>query len=227
MNMKIIRLLFLCIVGLATMQTSAQEDSYVGEIGISAGSSFYLGDANNQLFNNNQPALGVYFRYNFNPRLAFRTELNRTGIAGEYNNASNQLISFDNPVYTVDFCGEFNFFELGEKEYQRFSKSFSPYIFAGLGMMTDLYTNQNYPGISIPFGVGLKVILSDRWNLNAQWSNRLLLSDHMEGVEILNNPYGLNGSNVFNNDLLSTLTIGVSYNFWKKQCDCKNNTRLR
>ena len=224
--MKLIRFLFLCILGTSFIQSSAQ-DNYLAEIGIVGGGSFYLGDANNQLFQNTQPAYGAFLRYKFDTRLALRAELNRTTVAGTFQNVSNQVINFFNPVYAVDLCGEFNFFDLQKNEYQRFSKPYSPYIFAGLGLMTDLYVGQKLPGISIPFGVGMKLKLNDRWNLNAQWSNRILLSDHMEGIDQLNNPYGLNGSNILNNDILSTITIGLSYDFWKKPCNCNNNSNNR
>jgi hypothetical protein len=48
-----------------------------------------------------------------------------------------------------------------------------------------------------------------------------------EITTIFNNPNNLNGTNVFNNDLLSTITIGISYDIWKKKCDCLNNNGLR
>jgi hypothetical protein len=49
----------------------------------------------------------------------------------------------------------------------------------------------------------------------------LLNSDYMENNPGLNNKSGINGTNIFNNDLLSTLTFGISFDFWKKQCECK------
>ncbi len=222
MNMKLIRFLFFCLLGTSFIQVSAQ-DNYLAEIGIGGGGSYYLGDANSQLFSNTQLAYGAFLRYKFDTRLALRGELTRTTVAGTFQNTSNQIIHFFNPVYAVDLCGEFNFFDLQKNEYQRFSKIYSPYIFAGAGIMTDLYVGQKLPGISIPFGVGMKLKLSDRWNLNAQWSNRLLLSDNLEGIDQLNNPNGLNGSNIFNNDILSSFTIGISYDFWKKPCNCNSN----
>ena len=43
----------------------------------------------------------------------------------------------------------------------------------------------------------------------------------MENKPELNDLNKLNGTNIFNNDLLSTLTVGISFDFWMKQCDCK------
>ena len=73
----------------------------------------------------------------------------------------------------------------------------------------------------------MKVKLGQRCNLNVQWTTRLLLADNLEGVKTLNNPGGLNGSNPFNNDLLSTLTVGISFDIWKKLCDCENSTVMK
>jgi hypothetical protein len=119
---------------------------------------------------------------------------------------------------------------LEKDEYKQFSKIFSPYIFAGIGMMNYSYKKDTTGSASsklspsIPFGIGIKVKLGSRWNLNAQWTNRLLLADNLEGVPKLNNQNKLNGTNAFNNDLLSTFTIGISYDIWKKNCNCENST---
>ena len=107
---------------------------------------------------------------------------------------------------------------------------FSPFIFAGISMLTDVYNGQLktfLPEMGLSFGLGMKVKLNDRWNFNAQWSNCLLLVDNLEGDSApkqntpLNNPYNLNGTNIFNNDLLSTFSIGLSYNIWQRKCDCR------
>ncbi len=228
MNMKLIRLFFLCVFSLISLLVSGQvkeKDVFRAEFGALGGGSFYLGDANNLLFNNMQIAYGGFFRYVLDTRFALKAELNRTSVAGNYLNLSNQTVTFVNPVNTIDICGEFNFFDLEDNPYKRYSKTFSPYVFAGGGLMNFLYKTKQQFKLNYSFGIGLKVKLSNRWNLNAQWSNKLLLSDQLENDGFLNNHnnQNLNGSNILNNDLLSTLTIGVSYNIWKKECDCLNS----
>jgi hypothetical protein len=227
MKFKLIRLVTLVALCLFTTLLSAQEvlpdkDVYKAEIGVTSGGSYYLGDANSKLFYNLQQSYGGFLRYILNPRIAFRTEINSSLIKGSFTYLNSPVV-INNTVYSVDFCGEFNFFDLENNPYKRLSKTFSPYIFAGIGGMTDLYNGQKFPEMSIPFGIGMKFKLGNRWNLNLQWSNKLLLSDNLEGDPALNNPGGLNGTNPFNNDLLSTLTIGISFDIWKKGCDCLNN----
>jgi hypothetical protein len=82
------------------------------------------------------------------------------------------------------------------------------------------YEKQSQFNFSYLFGVGVKFMIGERMNLNLRWSNRLLLSDQMEGIESLNNTYDLNGSNLLNNDLLSTLSVGLTINIFTERCNC-------
>jgi hypothetical protein len=218
MKMKLIRLFILCVLVLLSAKTTAQNE-YLAEIGVSTGGSYYIGDANSQLFKNMQIVYGGFLRYKFNPRFALKAELTSTKVVAAQNTVNNSL-------YAIDFTGEYNFFDLEQNLVSRFSKKFTPYIFVGIGVMTDLYANQRFPEPSLPFGLGIKLKLSDRWNFNAQWSNRLLLhSDDMENNPLYNNSNNLNGSNILSNDLLSTLTVGISFDFWEKPCNCLNSSK--
>lgn len=219
MKKKIIRLFVLFVFAIMSINTFAQ-DKYRAEIGLSGGGSYYIGDANSQLFNNMQLTYGGFFRYKIDTRFAIKADFSIvTKIVGPNK-------SFENDTINVgDICLEFNFFDLENNPFNRKSRTFSPYVFAGVGMMTDLYLYQKYPEPFIPFGIGMKVKLSERWNFIAQWSNKLLLlSDNMENNQKYNNPKNLNGTNIFNNDLLSTITVGISFELWEKPCHCLNNT---
>lgn len=253
MKFKTIGLFIFFVFVFISSRLSAQVtslDEYKAEIGIDGGSSYYLGDANSKLFNNMHFSYGAFFRYIINPRFALRAEFNRT------NNVIKPSPDPKNQLNSSDICAEFNFFDFEKNPYKQFSKTFSPYIFLGLGMMTDVYLGQTAPEISCPFGLGMKVKLAPRWNLNIQWSNKLLLpifkhkgkyyDDNgvvlqTDGIKIyhaddmednlpnfgLNDPYALNGSNIFNNDLLSTLTVGISFDIWKKNCNCENYSTIK
>ena len=226
MILKKIRFIGLSVFCMLFANSSAQE-VYKAEIGISAGGAYYLGDANNQLFKNIQPTFGGFFRYKFSPRLAIKVELLTASIKGNFV-ADSITYVLNKSFNTADIVGEFNFFDFEKNKNNRLSKIFSPYIFAGIGGMTGMYTGQKIPILGIPFGIGMKLKLADRWNLHAQWSNKLLLADNLEEntdptiSTTLNNSGNLNGTNIFNNDLLSTVTVGISFDFWKQKCDCKN-----
>lgn len=223
MNLKRIRWSFLIVFILFFTQLSAQNwttDEYKAEIGLNGGGSFYIGEGNSTMFAFPQFAFGGFFRYKLNTRLALKGELSTANVVGN--------VFPPNRVYVGDLTGEFNFFELEKNSNKRYSKIYSPYIFTGLTLMTDVYQGQKFPEFGIPFGLGIKVKLTDRLNFNAQWTSRLMFVDNLEGAtpisvsDNFNNPNGLNGSNIFNNDLLSTYTVGLSIDVWKKDCDCRN-----
>ena len=236
MNFKIIRYAITGIILLLAGLVNAQEDTYFAEIGVHGGSSYYLGDANNVLFKNAQLSYGFIYRQKFNPRLAAHLNLNSTTVAGNglvinflsplqiFSHGNRELYtddgSFNNRVNTLDLAGEFNFFSYERKEYLPFSKTFTPFVFAGVGGAI----GDSIGTISLPFGVGFKMMIGNRLNLNIMWSNRLMFKDHLEGKDEFNNPAKLNGSNIFNNDILSTLSVGITLNIWKKKCDCSNRT---
>lgn len=210
-----IRFLCICYLLSYSINTIAQDD-YRAEIGINGGGAYYLGDANTQLFKNTTLTYGAFFRYKLNPRIAFRAEWNKIAV-------ENPALATGNYLNAWDACGEFNFFDLESNPNKKSSKPFSPYIFTGIGVANFGYLNGGTYSIGIPFGIGIKVKLGNRWNLNTQWCNRLYFSDKIEGVANLNNPNNLNGNNILNNDLISTLTLGISYNIWRKSCNCIKN----
>ena len=219
MNFKLIRYAITGFLLLGAGLMNAQEDTYFAEIGVHGGSSYYLGDANNVLFKNAQLSYGLIYRQKFNPRLAAHLSWNSTIVAGS-GLIDDVNIPFNNRVNAFDLAGEFNFFSYERKEYLPFSKTFTPFIFAGVGGAL----GGSVATMSLPFGVGFKMMLGDRLNLNIMWSNRLMFNDNLEGKADFNDHAGLNGTNIFNNDMLSTLSVGITLNIWKKKCDCSSES---
>jgi hypothetical protein len=220
MNFKLIRYAITGFLLLGAGLMNAQEDTYFAEIGVHGGSSYYLGDANNVLFKNAQLSYGLIYRQKFNPRLAAHLSWNSATVAGKGSIDNVNNISFNNRVNAFDLAGEFNFFSYERKEYLPFSKTFTPFIFAGVGGAL----GNSVATMSLPFGVGFKAMLGDRLNLNIMWSNRLMFNDNLEGKADFNDHAGLNGTNIFNNDMLSTLSVGITLNIWKKKCDCSSQS---
>jgi hypothetical protein len=168
MNFKLIRYAITGFLLLGAGLMNAQEDTYFAEIGVHGGSSYYLGDANNVLFKNAQLSYGLIYRQKFNPRLAAHLSWNSATVAGKGSIDNVNNISFNNRVNAFDLAGEFNFFSYERKEYLPFSKTFTPFIFAGVGGAL----GDSVATMSLPFGVGFKMMLGDRLNLNIMWSNR-------------------------------------------------------
>ena len=100
---KSIRIYLSCLFAICYTGSYAQED-YLAEIGVMGGGAYYLGDANTLPFLNAQPDYAGFFRYRFDDRTAAKVELNYTKIVGAQPD-------FTNNIGTMDFCGEFNFFD--------------------------------------------------------------------------------------------------------------------
>jgi len=220
MIFKIVRTTFSALFILISVVSNAQQNEYRSEIGVLGGGSFYLGDANNRLFANNQSAFGLIYRQKIDTRLAVSGNWTQTKVVG-----SVAGVDFTNPINAVDLYGEFNFLDYDNKIYKPNSRKHSLYMFFGLGSMFIPYTGATTFSLSFPMGLGYKVMLGEKFHLNLIWSNRLSFSDKIEGVEALNNNAGLNGSNILNKDLLSTFSIGITYNILKKECNCLQTNR--
>ncbi len=165
MNFKLIRYAITGFLLLLTGLVNAQEDTYFAEIGVHGGTSYYLGDANNVLFKNAQLSYGLIYRQKFNPRLAAHLSWNSTIVVGK-GIVDNVNTPFNNRVNAFDLAGEFNFFSYELKEYLPFSKSFTPFVFAGVGtVIGDSIETRLSKKNSLPFGVSMKRISKLRSSL--------------------------------------------------------------
>lgn len=86
----------------------------------------------------------------------------------------------------------------------------------------------------VPVSVGIKWAFADRWQLQVAWQHNLYMlnGDGLEGMITavkskdnkqdmwLNDSHNMNGSNVMNNDVTSTLTLAVTYAFAARKKTC-------
>ncbi len=233
------KLAFLCFMLILNhLPVFSQNDPYRAEIGLQAGLNIYSGDinsiANKDLIISNlqnmKSGIGGTFRYRFNQRLAMRLGYDFTSVKGNYTfrDASGTYSTKpDNQLHMMELRGEFNFFDLENNPYKRFSKTYSPFIFAGFGaVIMPGYKHpesRNY-AYTLPFGAGLKVKFSQRWNFNMLLTNTLLMGDQLEGMAQYDNPLPKTEFNPMNHDMLSGISIGFSYDFWTRDCDCNENS---
>ncbi|MGC3978896.1 MAG: DUF6089 family protein [Paludibacteraceae bacterium] len=230
--------LFFTII-IAELAVAQDAKEYKAEIGIQAGGDIYAGDVNtvarkshfSSNMSNIQPDFGAFFRYKFNSRVALRLGFDATSVQGNYlySNAETDTYNVtlnNNSIKMVDLWGEYNFFDYENNKYKRYSKTYSPYIFVGLGyIMMPASKAEKTSALALPFGFGLKVKLATRWNLNLQWSNRLLFADNLEGLPEYDNPMPKTVNNMLNYDLLSGVTVGLSFDFWERECDCISGSK--
>lgn len=206
-------LLISCILYFGTGRMNAQT-TYMAEIGIDAGIGSQWGDDILWSQNNIQPAWGANLKYNFDERFSVLSTWNHQQILNQFQNTT-----YRNRIDMIDFSLSFNFLEFPAMDYKLYSKNYTPFIYAGFGLGFAEKSSGLLP--FIPLGAGLKIQLSERWNLNFRFSHHIFTkNDDLEGSQIFNNPFGMNGTNTYNNDQLTTLKVGITYNFWEKECDC-------
>jgi hypothetical protein len=182
------------------------------EIGIFLGGSYYIGDLNPLVHFGpmTKPAGGAVFRYNINPRLAFRANaffgtLQADDAISSSAAQQQRNLNFKSKITEFSVQAEFNFldYQIGNER-----RKFTPYIFAGIGAFkfnpTATYYNYSYTlqplgtegqgleggprkkykltQVSIPFGVGIKTNLSKMIGLSLEWGMRKTFTDYIDDV---------------------------------------------
>lgn len=216
------------------------------DIGLWGGSSTYFGDIRNASpYRLDDLNLGAYARYNFNARVAFRTQF-LTGKFSADGNVEDVPFTFKKNVRDVAAMVEVNFlrFVMGEKNI-----GFTPYIMAGVGMMNFPFTldslrmaqiNDRYLmepqdklpiyTATVPFGFGIKFSLGPRIGIGAEYQMRKLFSDKLDNVDDPLSYIPENGDNrtdriryttyLHNNDWPGYLGIHLTYKLYLNPEDC-------
>lgn len=205
------------------------QNTYTTEIGIHGGGSYFQGDMTRLALKELKSDVGLSFRYLFNQRISLQADYHSTRLEGVYTHRLNQLfpgsVSLNRGLNMFDLGFTFNFLDYEKLDHILKSSDYSFYLFAGLGVVSNesIIDFRSYH-LSLPLGIGFKLKLAKRLHLNFQLTHRLLTNyDGLEGVAAMNNPTGNNGSNPFNNDQLTTATVGLSFNIFRRACDCMND----
>lgn len=202
--------IFFCIsfINISAQYTPNQE------FGILGGTAYYLGDMNNTHFNNLQIAGGITYRKNFDRRFSFKSSALYTNIYADDANSSdpikvNRNLSFKSDIIDLSGQIEFNFlpYQTGNPLY-----SWSPFVFIGAsiythnpkaeasdgqwyslqelgteGQGTTSFPNRKkYPltQLSMPFGGGLKVAVSENFNIIFEYGLRKTFTDYLDDVSM-------------------------------------------
>ncbi len=191
------------------------------EVGVHGGTGYYVGELAPYPFVSLSEAYGAHFRYKFNERWAIQAKglQQRVKGTGEMNPT----------VWNVDVTADFNFMYFGNRNFD--IAKVCPYVFAGIGCsMRDVKkSNPEKPLFTtfpyIPVGVGLKWKFHDRFQLQLAWQHNLYISpkaDCLEGDELvfpINQ--SSNKSNLLNNDVTSTFTVALAFEFAKHRYRAK------
>jgi hypothetical protein len=243
------RLLLVVAIVLVTLSGHAQKTA---DIGIWGGTGTVWGDMDDntpfQTFNLN---FGAYFRYNFNARVGLRAMF-LTGKVSNQGTVENVAWDFDKMVQDLTVQAEINYLKyvLGAKKMK-----FSPYVTVGLGVSYFTYNyrpeeifafNPAYPELiydgggtllvnpheesmvvpTIPFGIGVKYTIGQRFGIGVEYQMRKYMSDKLDDLD---DPLAyVNGtgetvtytSQNHNNDWVGYLGLHLTYKIYigKKAC---------
>lgn len=182
----------------------------ISELGITGGTTFYIGDINPTTYypKNTHFGGGLMYRYNFNDRYAFRLQ----GLYGKleaWDEDSDDPVQrlrnlgFRTSLFEASALFEINFFKYRAL---RDGKKWSPFVFAGLcyfrtnpqNVLNDTWYDLQPLGtegqtlgggqgyklnqIGIPFGAGLKLAISTRIDVQLEWGLRRTYTDYIDDV---------------------------------------------
>ena len=217
--------LLLALFLLCGQRVCAQDMPYLCEIGLQAGTGYYVGDAAPHIFMHPREAYGIHFRYKFTKRWAIQAKFSGQRITGHDFTMDGKMLDtkWENRLYNVDVVAEFNFFRFDARnENDRRIKPYTPYIFIGLG--AGLYNGIETPMTAmayVPLGIGFKWKFADFVGLNIAWQHNIYMADNLEGRKELDNKYQMNGWNWMNCDVTGMLTAGIVFEFAKAPKPCR------
>lgn len=204
----------------------AQEYKY--EIGGMVGGSMYMGDANKGAFLKGiNPAFGAVFRYNANFRWALKANLLWGQVSGSTAGLKNAFpfeegVTFKRNLVELGGQAEFNFLPYSDKFAYLNTQRFSPYLLVGIGLTVAPGDGKTFAGLNIPLGAGVKYKIKNRVNLGCEFAVRKLFGDRLEGVDELEDPYGIKSSSLKNKDWYSCLLFSVTWDFGPRNRPCNN-----
>jgi opacity protein-like surface antigen len=192
------------------------------DVGIFAGTSYYLGDINpSRQFYSPSFAVGGLFRQSLNRREVLRANLFYGSVKGNDKDFSNLYQQSRGKIFSASMVDasllfEFNFFPV---VFQPRKTTFSPYTFAGLGYEIILSSSNNTKShFSVPFGTGLKYVVNEKLTMGVEWSFRKTFMDGIDGVT---NPGEEKYQSAINNkDWYSFAGIFITFRLFDKTGNC-------
>jgi hypothetical protein len=198
------------------------------EIGASLGGTNYVGDiGSTKYINPNQIGGNVFFKYNYNPRFAFKGTLSLLPIKGDDAKADTDLkrkrgLNFSNIIVELAAGMEYNFYEY---DVSSKDKNWTPYILFEIAAFNYSYVkSQDTAGnnvydkktsFAIPIGVGFKSSLSGNLACSIETKFRYTFKDDLDYAtnKIPSLDFGGTG-----NDWYMFSGISLIYTFGRPAC---------
>ena len=197
------------------------------EIGVSIGGTNYVGDIGSTSYiNPNKLAGTVFFKYNYNPRVALKATYSYLPIAGDdakagSNFRNNRDLRFSNTINEVALGLEFNFYEF---DISSEDKSWTPYILVELVAFNyDIKTataNKSKTALALPIGIGFKSKLIGNLAFSLETKFRYTFQDDLEYPKNIPNwdAFNFEGNS---NDWYMFTGVSIIYTFGRPACYTK------
>lgn len=206
-------------------------NAQIHEIGGFVGGSNYIGDVGSTAYiSPNKLAMGMLYKWNKNPRLAYRFSINGAFYSAYDSDSDDpsrnqRKYHFRNTIKEVSFGVEFNFFDFNLNEVNR---KFTPYIHSGLNYLRihDSYLNSNIRVLenssgtfAIPMTFGIKSNVLPHVILALEVGARYALTDNLDGSNPKEDTL-IKFGNINNNDWYVFSGMTLTYTFGNKPCYC-------
>lgn len=218
-------LLFIVMMLFVSIPMSAEEyASYKFDVGVHAGMSGYLGDANeSNIFQHPGYTAGASFRYLPNGRMAVRGIFTTASLSGNTADFDDKFpggenYSFTSQIYDLGARFEFNFFNYGIGETYKRMRRWSPYLSLGVGATLAACEGNTAFAVNIPMGVGVKYKVMPRLNLGLEFSMTKVFGDNVDGE--ISDLYNISSSFLKNTDWYSQIAFSITYEFGKRCETC-------
>jgi opacity protein-like surface antigen len=207
-------------ISIATFSVQAQKI----EVGAGLGGMIYKGDVSptlNPRFI--QPGADLFFRYNFTRSFSARAGVGFgwiTASDAKSRDAFQQARDYAFKTRLGEATLDAEYFFRDYRQVRRV-KNWSPYVFAGLGLVQYKTTNVHGTQLVYPLGVGIRYEIKRPWNVGLEFGTRFTSTDYLDGLgpETFGpNPTKLQQQNPAQKDSYSYISLKVSYIFYKVVC---------
>jgi len=156
-------------------------------VGITLGNSNYSGDVGKTFEGTSALSGSLFFKYNYDDRITFRTSYSRINIEG---NGTDSNMSFENNIDELELGVEFNLFNY---EINSYNKYWTPYISTGIVLfnykvpMVERDINGNIVigdkiAHALPLGIGIKSILTGPFAFSIETKIRYTFEDDLDDI---------------------------------------------
>lgn len=227
------------LAGSSFLGATVAQAQRTSELGLGLGATNYKGEVSPQYqFQNSRPALTVFYRRDVSVPVTLRGGLTVGGLRARDTNVQGanggvppvqdyRQLSLRGSVTELSGVVEYNFLDYHQRR-DKHHVHVAPYLFIGLAgyyanttvetqnaaLQADFNRSGSKVGVAVPMGVGLKVALSERWNLGAEIGARKTFTDQLDHLSD-QDPLFVNRHD---QDWYYYNGISVSYTFYQIFC---------